>query len=148
MTIAKARALCTRAELDLVLASRPAAIGRTGETQLRARIRRARDLRDKYRDLVRRQRLEIRGKRRPARARPAAGNERTVLKARLFGEVLDRLESGLRRKARERQRAKGVSPSRHPSPRARTPARRQATRRQRRKVAEGTRAARRRAHRT
>lgn len=145
MTIAKARALCTRPELDLVLASRPAAMDRTGETRLRARVRRARDLRDKYRDLARRQRLEARGKRGAAGTRPAAGNERTVLKARLFGEVLDRLEGGLRRLARERPQAKGAADSKRPSPRAKTPVRRQQTRRQRRQVAQATRATRRRA---
>jgi hypothetical protein len=84
----KARALCTAAEFELVAASGGKALAALGEARLKSKITRARALRDKYRDLHRRQRLEAR---RPG-AKPARAdaNARTASKAELFEQVLAR----------------------------------------------------------
>ncbi|CAN5837523.1 hypothetical protein BH23GEM9_BH23GEM9_03080 [soil metagenome] len=97
MTISRTTAarLCTAAELELVEASYPANLKLITPGRLRQKASRARKLRDKYRDLSKRQRLETRGKSAPRRSRPAAGHANTDRKAELFGEVLDRLEARL-----------------------------------------------------
>jgi hypothetical protein len=94
---ATASRLCTRPELDLVEASYPANAKLLSPARLRQKVGRARKLRDKYRDLARRQRSESRGKSAPRRSRPAAGHENTTRKAQLFTEVLDRFEAQLER---------------------------------------------------
>lgn len=97
MTISRdrARELCTRDEFELVEESRGKGIDRLGPSELRARIRRARGLRDKYRALARQQSGEARGKRDPKSTRPAAGSANTELKAELFGETQERFEARL-----------------------------------------------------
>jgi hypothetical protein len=87
--------LCTKPEFELVQASFPASLKHLTPGRLRQKVDRSRKLRDKYRDLARRQRLEARGKRAPQRSRPAQGHENTVRKAELFQEVLDRFEARL-----------------------------------------------------
>jgi hypothetical protein len=87
--------LCTGAELELVDASSASRIRQLTPGRLQQKVRMARRLRDKYRDLARRQRLEARGKRAPQRSRPARGNVNTERKAELFDEVLARFEAGL-----------------------------------------------------
>jgi hypothetical protein len=94
---ATASRLCTRPELDLVEASYPANAKLLSPARLRQKVGRARKLRDKYRDLARRQRSESRGKSAPRRSRPAAGHENTNRKAQLFTEVLERFEAQLER---------------------------------------------------
>jgi hypothetical protein len=94
---ATASRLCTRPELDLVDASYPANAKLLSPGRLRQKVGRARKLRDKYRDLARRQRSESRGKSEPRRSRPAAGHDNTTRKAELFAEVLDRFEAQLER---------------------------------------------------
>jgi hypothetical protein len=89
--------LCTKPELELVDASAPARLRELTPGRLRQKVERARRLRDKYRDLAKRQRLEARGKRDAQRSRPARGNENTTRKAELFQEVLDRFEAQLAR---------------------------------------------------
>lgn len=92
-----AQRLCTKPEFELVEASFPARAKQLTPGRLRQKVVRARKLRDKYRDLAKRQRLEARGKRAPQRSRPAQGNENTDRKAQLFQETLDRFETQLRR---------------------------------------------------
>lgn len=92
-----AQRLCTKPEFELVEASFPARAKQLTPGRLRQKVVRARKLRDKYRDLAKRQRLEARGKRAPQRSRPAQGNENTDRKAQLFQETLDRFEAQLRR---------------------------------------------------
>ena len=95
INLQEAKQLCTAAELKLFrLSWLRSAMGLT-VTQLRANIARVRKLRDKYRDLARRQRLEARGKRAASGRRPAQGNERTVRKAELFSQVLDQFQTRL-----------------------------------------------------
>jgi hypothetical protein len=99
MTIPRntAQRLCTAAEFELVEASYPASAKQLSPARLRQKVQRARKLRDKYRDLAKRQRLEMRGKREASSRRPAQGHENTDRKAELFQEVLDRFETQLSR---------------------------------------------------
>lgn len=78
--------LTTEAERRLVRASAAAEMRKLSKPGLRGHISRARRLRDKQRDLLRRQRLA-------SRARTGSkhgGNERTARKAELFDQVLAR----------------------------------------------------------
>lgn len=93
----EARALCTAAEYQLVQASLPKSVKRLSAAQLRSKVSRSRKLRDKYRDLARRQRIEARGKGQPRGSRPAQSNKNTVRKAELFDETLTRFEQQLQR---------------------------------------------------
>jgi hypothetical protein len=100
VSMVQARRLCTQRELELVDASRPQHMKELTPARLKQKITRARALRDKYRDLSKRQRLEARGKKRPQGGRPAQGNENTRRKAELFAEVLERFQAGLDRAER------------------------------------------------
>jgi hypothetical protein len=105
ISLERARKLCTQAEFELVESS----VGRNARelspARLKQKIDRTRKLRDKYRDLSKRQRLEARGKKTPSGSRPAKGQDNTERKAQLFQEVLDRFESYTERiQAREDRR--------------------------------------------
>lgn len=95
ITRAEARQLSTKPEFDLYVASTPTEVKSHTATRLKSKIDRSRKLRDKYRDLAKRQRLEARGKKAPSGTRAAQGNQRTVRKAELFAEVLERFEKRL-----------------------------------------------------
>lgn len=97
VTMTRARALCSKSELVLVLASTPAQRNLLSASRLRSKVIRARKLRDKYRDLAAGQRREARGKQSPRSARPARTNANTALKAQLFDEVLTRFQAQLER---------------------------------------------------
>jgi hypothetical protein len=91
-TMKRARALCSGSELELVAASFSAAQDAASPARLKAQIVRARRLRDKYRDLWRRQRLANRERTgTKVGARPGS-NARTKEKAQLFEETLKRFE--------------------------------------------------------
>mgnify|MGYP001590823319 CR=1 FL=1 len=94
-TLTQARGLLSAAELNLFDHSRATPIKSLTPARLRAKVQRARALRDKYRDLYRRQTVATRQA--PAARRSAVGgdNERTQRKAELFGEVLARFEARL-----------------------------------------------------
>lgn len=94
-TLTQARTLLTTAELAIFDQSRAAPIKALTPARLQAKVTRARALRDKYRDLYRRQTVATRGK--PASRRSAIGgdNERTGRKAEVFAEVLGRFEARL-----------------------------------------------------
>lgn len=96
-TLTQARKLLTAAELQVFDASRAQPLRELTAARVRAKVIRARALRDKYRDLYRRQTVATRGA--PARQRSATGgdNERTQHKADLFAEVLGRFEERLQR---------------------------------------------------
>jgi hypothetical protein len=119
ITRSAAQRLCTQPEFELFEASMPANARQLTPGRLRQKVERARRLRDKYRDLAKRQRLEARGKRAPQRARPAAGNENTVRKAELFDEVLQRFQ-------RQLERATATAPA-AAGPAARKPAAKKST---------------------
>jgi hypothetical protein len=89
--------LCTKPELELVEASFPPDVKQLTPGRLRQKVERTRRLRDKYRDLSKRQRSESRGKAEPRRNRPAQGNANTERKATLFDETLNRFEKQLTR---------------------------------------------------
>jgi hypothetical protein len=89
-----ARALCTARELELVAAATGERLAALSAARLQGKIARARALRDKYRDLLRRQQLALRG-RSAGRADAARANARTAAKAKLFGETLARFSARL-----------------------------------------------------
>ncbi len=95
ISMQKARSLCTQSELNLVKWSSPKQIKTLTPSQLKQKIDRARKLRDKFKDLSRKQAGEARGKRKPTGTRPAKGNERTVEKRELFEEVITRFENAM-----------------------------------------------------
>lgn len=94
-TLTQARGLLTAAELSLFDQSRAAPIKDLTAARLRGKVTRTRALRDKYRDLYRRQTVATRGT--PASKRSAVGgdNQRTGRKAEVFAEVLERFEARL-----------------------------------------------------
>lgn len=94
-TLTQARGLLTAAELAIFDQSRAGPIKALTAARLRGKVERARALRDKYRDLYRRQTVATRSA--PASRRAAAGgdNERTQNKATVFTEVLERFETRL-----------------------------------------------------
>ena len=94
-TIKDASRVCTANELELVKMSRSPAMKRETPARLRLKVDRARKLRDKFRDEAARQTREARGKAEPRGTRAAEGNDRTVLKAEIFAEVLERFETML-----------------------------------------------------
>jgi hypothetical protein len=96
-----ARSLCTAAEFQLFAASLADSIRSLTPAQLKARLERARRLRDKYRDLHQRQRLVAR-----ARTGSKKGSaERTKVKAQLFDEAVKRFTAQSRANAAADKRA-------------------------------------------
>lgn len=91
----QARALSNDSEYELFSASMADAIGALTPAQLRAKIKRARTLRDKNADLFRRQSLAMQETTGSKRGRTGAANDRTEQKARLFDETLKRFEARL-----------------------------------------------------
>ena len=93
-TITQAHPLLTAAELQLFDQSRAEPIKALTLARLRGKVTRARTLRDKYRDLYRRQTVAVRSAR-SAKGRSPVGadNERTKRKAEILQEVLGRFEA-------------------------------------------------------
>lgn len=87
-----ARPLCSDAEYKLFTASLGDEIGALTPAQLRSKIQRARRLRDKYRDLYKRQRLANRARTGTKKGARPETNVRTSDKAQLFGEALSRFQ--------------------------------------------------------
>lgn len=96
-TLTQARKLLTAGELSVFESSRAQPIRGLTPARLRSKLERSRKLRDKYRDLYRRQSVATRAA--PARKRSPVGadNQRTRQKAELFAEVLTRYETELKR---------------------------------------------------
>jgi len=113
-----ARRLCNRTELSLFEASLADAIRGHTPAQLQSKIARTRTLRDKYRDLHRRQSLKTRARTGAKHGHVGTSDQRTQQKARLFEEALDRLQAraGQLQKAEERKaaaaRAAAAAPAR------------------------------------
>ena len=91
----QARAICNDTEYKLFTASLADSITELTPAQLRARIKRARALRDKNTDLFRRQSLAMQESTGSKRGGTGSANQRTEQKARLFDEVLKRFEARL-----------------------------------------------------
>lgn len=88
ISLAQAKQLCTAAELQLVRDSLPPRVQNWTETQLKSKIARARQLRDKWRDQKVSQRRAAQ-----KQAAHGQGQIRSLQKAELFGEVLSLLEA-------------------------------------------------------
>jgi hypothetical protein len=88
-----ARPLCTDAEYRLFVASLGDEIGALTPAQLRSKVQRTRRLRDKYRDLLKRQRLANRARTGTKKGTRPDTNVRTADKAKLFDEALARFEA-------------------------------------------------------
>jgi hypothetical protein len=117
-TITQARPLLTAAELELFDQSRTAPIKALTLARLRGKVTRTRTLRDKYRDLFRRQTVSVRKAPATAGRSPVGSdNERTQRKAEILQEVLGRfedrvalLESNLARDASAAATRKAAAP--------------------------------------
>jgi len=92
ISAARARQICTQSELNLVLQSTTKNIGQLDSKQLKASIRRARTLRDKWRDLAHSQTRDTKSTN-PDKLGEA--NARSSEKGELFDEVLQRFEKRL-----------------------------------------------------
>ncbi len=91
-TITQAKPLLTAAELELFDHSRAEPIKALSAKQLTGKEKRTRTLRDKYRDLYRRQSVAVRGKTTGVGSTGDA-NARTQRKAEIMQEMLDRFEA-------------------------------------------------------
>lgn len=94
-TLIQARKLLTAAELDVFAASRGDALKALTAVQLRGKVKRSRTLRDKYQDLLRRQKVATRRRTGTKAGASGVANERTAQKAQVFAEVLARFEQRL-----------------------------------------------------
>ncbi len=99
ITVAQAREICTKSELELVLKSTTRHIGSLEEKELRSAVRRARTLRDKWRDQANSQTRDTKVK---APNKLGEANARSADKAQLFSEALERLEKRLSKVAPEK----------------------------------------------
>jgi hypothetical protein len=89
ITLIQARKLLTAAELEVFIASRGQALTSLSLLQLRGKVKRARSLSEKYRDLLQRQKLATQGRVGSKTGRSGVANARTEQKAVVFGEVLE-----------------------------------------------------------
>lgn len=89
------RRLTTKEEAEFLEGLASGRIEQITPARLRQKLDRARRLRDKYRDLARRQRGEMRGKATPRSTRPARSNANTLRKAQLFEWAIDRITERL-----------------------------------------------------
>jgi len=105
LTSTTAKQLCTKAELSLFTESLARNIKALDGKGLRARVTRARRLRDKYHALANRQDREARGKQPARRRQPSQGSVATRKKEQLFAESLARFEQQLAKLEAARSRA-------------------------------------------
>ena len=122
-TITQARPLLTAAELGLFDQSRAEPIKALTLARLHGKVTRARTLRDKYRDLFRRQTVSVRtAPSTKGRSPVGVDNERTQRKADILQEVLDRFEARIAQlQAREQRDAEGASRTSASAPEVNTP---------------------------
>jgi hypothetical protein len=100
-----AQKLLTSAELALFDAGNAGALAALDRRTLAAKVERTRKLRDKYRDLYRRQRLATRERTGSKRGLSGAANERTKQKEALFADLLGRFQVRLEKVAAAEKRA-------------------------------------------
>jgi hypothetical protein len=105
VTVAEAKKLLTVSELELFRKSGQREIKELTPAQLKAKIQRARRLRDKSKDKAQQQRGEARGKRAPKGTRPSGDNERSVRKTEILGLALERFEARLAKMEEEKRHA-------------------------------------------
>lgn len=87
-----ARKLLSSAEFELFEASRRDGICVLSGAELKRKVERTRRLRDKYRDLYKRQRLAMRELTGTKRGNSGAANARTKVKAAIFQDLLTRFQ--------------------------------------------------------
>lgn len=92
-TLRQVQPLLTKPELELFQASRAAAVKDIAPHRLTGKIQRARALRDKYRDVYRRQTVQTRASDPKARKALGGENTRTQTKSDIMDEVLKRFEA-------------------------------------------------------
>ncbi|MCQ9618383.1 hypothetical protein L1889_18255 [Paenalcaligenes niemegkensis] len=85
--------LLTAQELELYDFGSSTEINKLTKPQLRTKLERSRKLRDKYRDLFRRQRLALRSEVGSKSGTKGNANDRTRQKEEIFAEVVARFES-------------------------------------------------------
>ena len=88
-----AKKLLTETELEIFDAAKPVEIKKLTKPQLRRALERSRKLRDKYRDLFRRQRLTLRDEVGSKSGTTGDSNERTRQKEELLAEVVVKFEA-------------------------------------------------------
>ncbi len=113
-SMAKARSLCTKSEIELVAASSPKNLSKLSAARLRQKVAQARKLRDKWLDQAQQQR---RAKQAAQQARGTSSAVRSEQKAELFAEVLDRFEKRLQKVDGAGGSASGTKPKRQNPPR-------------------------------
>jgi hypothetical protein len=91
VSMAKAREVCTKEEMELVESSFPPHVKKLTPARLRSKVARARKLGDKFSDLARKQNRASK----EADRSPEKANVRTELKSRIFAETLQRFERRL-----------------------------------------------------
>ncbi len=94
-TRTQAQKLLTTAELDMFDAGRTTEVRKLDKATVRNKLERARKLRDKYRDLYRRQRVAIRDTTGSKGGSRGAANLRTQQKEEILAEVVTRFEARL-----------------------------------------------------
>jgi hypothetical protein len=87
------RRLTTKDEAEFLEGLAPGRIEQVTPARLQQKLSRARRLRDKYRDLARRQGGEMRGKASPRSTRPARSNANTLRKVQLFEWAIDQISA-------------------------------------------------------
>jgi hypothetical protein len=110
ITSARAKQICTKAELDLVLQSTTKHIGNLDSKQLKSAVRRSRTLRDKWRDLTNSQTRDTKA---TSPETLGEANARSSEKATLFDETLARFEKRLSKLEAESTKA---APAKKPAP--------------------------------
>ena len=116
-TLRQVKPLLTKPELELFEASRAGPIRGLTARQLDSKLRRARALRDKYRDVYRRQTVATRSGPAAQRASKGGENARTQVKADVMAEVLTRFEAQL-----AKVEAKAAQPAVKKTPAKKVPA--------------------------
>ena len=105
ITRAKATALLNQKEMELYTDSRVNTLRQLDAKALTTRVGRARDARDRARDLVQRQKLASRERTGAKRGTSGMANERSKEKATLLSDILSRFEAQLRQVERDDRRA-------------------------------------------
>ncbi|PJJ99012.1 hypothetical protein CO641_05140 [Lysobacteraceae bacterium NML91-0213] len=105
ITRANATALLNQKEMELYTDSRVNTLRKLDARALTTRVRRARDARDRARDLVQRQKLASRDRTGAKRGTSGMANERSKEKATLLSDILSRFEAQLRQVEREDRKA-------------------------------------------
>jgi hypothetical protein len=112
------RAFLARTEIDLFESSLGAELKALSAADVQRRVERTRKLRDKYHDLLRRQKLATRARTGSKTGSSGEDNERTAKKAKAFDETLARFETQAKHLAAATKKAAAKSKS--PAKAART----------------------------